>query len=627
MCKLLNEKSLLFAALLLSAISMSCSKDPQDTNSKQSGNNVHEWEDSTLSGDAVMGSAMAFKVGGGMSVERTAQTRATTDINGNATFAEGDLVAVAVTRSGGSEVTKLYRVKGDESLEYAGGDNDPFVWKSTTEQVTIRAWSYGTSTNLSYTLTAPETFDYNLETDQQNNGYRELLYCKADNKSYSGGAISLNFYHQLTRLVINVKHELEDALAVTSVSIGGTFPVSARFSVPTGSDNVGSWDVKSTQAPITPKTETTQSGAQRTYSAVLFPKNYAKNSRVFTLVNSDGNYVYNIGEDEGQTLVAGNQYNYIITVKNGFSQNFSYVASAQTFTAPQTGTYKIECWGASGGNAVEGKGSCGGYVSGIISLDKGKELYVYTGQKGNVQNNSALSNYMFNGGGYAEDTNGGKCGACGGGGTDVRTINGNWDNASSLNSRIIVAGGGGGFGGNYGGPTPNGSAGGLDGYKGYEYNKGNVVSSEYQGYGGTQSGGGQAPVQWNPSNPSGGGTTTNGTAGAFGKGGTGGHSLTNTPGGGGSGGGGGFYGGSGASGLASGSWSGGGGSSYISGHPGCTAKSLTFKDNTTVMIDGAGYKWTSTKGSYVGVPTIADANTTTAGYVGDGYCRITRYGY
>ena len=624
MCKLLNEKSFLFAALLLSAVSMSCSHDPHDENQDPSNTDVHEWEDSTLSGDAVMGSAMTFKVGGGMSVERTAQTRATTDINGNATFTEGDLVAIAVTRSGGSEVAKLYRVKNDGSLEYAGGDNDPFVWKSTTEQVTIRAWSYGTSNNLSYTLTAPETFDYNLETDQQTNDYRELLYCKADNKSYSGGAISLNFYHQLTRLVINVKHELEDPLAVTSVSIGGTFPVSARFSVPTGSDNVGSWDVKSTQAPITPKTEATQSGAQCTYSVVLFPKNYAKNSRVFTLTNSDGNYVYNIGEDEGQTLVAGNQYNYTITVKNGFSQNFSYVASAQTFTAPQTGTYKIECWGASGGGAVAGGGSAG-YVSGVISLTKNQQLFVYTGQQGN-NSDSYSSSYMFNGGGNAHlSTSYSKCGACGGGATDVRTVGGNWDDATSLNNRIIIAAGGGGASGI---AYNSACAGGLIGYHGDATGKdgsydAHTVYRAFMGDGGTQTRGGNAPSA-NYINSS----AETGGVGYWGKGGYGGRSVIASGGrGGGSGGGGGLYGGSGADGLTNGTFPGGGGSSYISGHPGCTAKTLTFKSGTTVMIDGAGYKWTSAKGSYVGVPSIADANTTTAGYVGNGYCRITRYGY
>ena len=294
---------------------MSCSHDPHDENQDPSNTDVHEWEDSTLSGDAVMGSAMTFKVGGGMSVERTAQTRATTDINGTATFNTGDLVVVAVTRSGGSEVVKLYQVKSDGSLEYAGGDNDPFVWKSTTEQVTIRAWSYGTSTNLSYTLTAPETQDYSLETDQQTNGYRELLYCKAANKNYSGGTISLNFYHQLARAIFYVKHEKSGILTIDNVLVGGsTFPTKARFNVPDGDSDIGTWITKG-YGSVKPKTENTQPGSQATFSAVIFPTiNYVQDTKLFTVTNSDGDYVYSVSDEAGLTLSAGNQYNYFIEV-------------------------------------------------------------------------------------------------------------------------------------------------------------------------------------------------------------------------------------------------------------------------------------------------------------------------
>ena len=321
MNNLLTQKFPIAAFVLLFVLTLSCSHDPHDENQDPSNTDVHEWEDSTLSGDAVMGSAMTFKVGGGMSVERTAQTRVTTDIDGIATFTEGDLVAVAVTRSGGSEVIKLYQVKSDGSLEYAGGDNDPFVWKSTGETVSLRAWSYGTSTNLSYTLTAPETRDYTLETDQQTNGYRELLYCKAADKSYSGGTISLNFYHQLSRLVVNVSHDLTGTLPITSVSVGSnTFPTTARFTVPEGNSNVGSW-TPSAYGTIVPKTETAQSGYQATYSAVVFPKTYTKDSKIFTLTNSDGNYTFAITESEGQALIAGNQYNYAINVRDDIRKN------------------------------------------------------------------------------------------------------------------------------------------------------------------------------------------------------------------------------------------------------------------------------------------------------------------
>lgn len=314
----MKRTTFIAAVLCLLGAGLSCTHDEPNNSDTGTSQRVVEWQDSTLSGDAVIGMKMLFNVGGGMSVERTAQTRATTDINGTATFSTNDLVAVAVTRSGGSEVVKLYKVKSDGSLEYAGGDNDPFVWTSSSETVSLRAWSYGTSTNLAYTLTAPETRDYTLETDQNTNGYLELLYCKAADKSYSGGTISLNFYHQLARVVFNVTHERSGTLSVTSSSVGNStsFPVAARFSVPTGSSNVGTWATRSTYGTITPKTETTQSGYQKTYSAIIFPQTYAQDTKLFTITNDDGNYVYNVSEAAGASLSAGNQYNYTINVLN-----------------------------------------------------------------------------------------------------------------------------------------------------------------------------------------------------------------------------------------------------------------------------------------------------------------------
>jgi hypothetical protein len=70
-----------------------------------------------------------------------------------------------------------------------------------------------------------------------------------------------------------------------------------------------------------------------------------------------------------------------------------------------------------------------------------------------------------NGGGHAGQGFGSFPMACsGGGGTDIRTQGGDWDNAASLKSRIIVAGGGGGpsgwnyVAGGYGGRESGGSS-------------------------------------------------------------------------------------------------------------------------------------------------------------------------
>ena len=99
------------------------------------------------------------------------------------------------------------------------------------------------------------------------------------------------------------------------------------------------------------------------------------------------------------------------------------------------------------------------------------------------------------------------------------------------------------------------------------------------------------------------------------------------------GGGGGYYGGGGGARDSTYDGSGGGGSSFISGHIGCdaidsngvhTGQSVHYsgyKFTNTIMIDGAGYNWTTVKGSYVG--QIQPDGTTTTGHSGNGYARIT----
>lgn len=84
------------------------------------------------------------------------------------------------------------------------------------------------------------------------------------------------------------------------------------------------------------------------------------------------------------------------------------------------------------------------------------------------------------------------------------------------------------------------------------------------------------------------------------------------------------------------------GSSFISGHNGCDAIKEESTENNiihtgqsvhysgmyftdTVMIDGEGYKWTTQKETYTGMPTH-DGTGTMKGNVGNGYARITYIG-
>ena len=290
----------------------------------------------------------------------------------------------------------------------------------------------------------------------------------------------------------------------------------------------------------------------------------------------------------------------------GYSFEFGYTGSVQRFEVPATGEYKIELWGSqASGN--------GAYTAGTASFDYGTELFLYIGS----------TNSTFNGGGpYASSATDGA------GATDIRFFglytpsdeDLAWNSTTGLNSRVMVAAGGGGLD-QWSSGYPGGAGGGLTGYNG---------SGDHSPVGGNQTSGG---------------TTFGGDYnGTFGKGGRGE--------GWGGGGGAGYYGGSGGRNSSTGN-GGAGGSSYISGHAGCVAikegsttepreiktegctqgttdvecskhySGLYFTD--TIMVDGQGYSWTNVKGSQTGMPSYS-STTTINGNNAVGHAKITYLG-
>ena len=275
-------------------------------------------------------------------------------------------------------------------------------------------------------------------------------------------------------------------------------------------------------------------------------------------------------------------------------KTFNYTGDVQEYTVPRDGYYYIEIGGAAGGS-----GSNGAKVSGYVELKAKEKLYFYVGKRGtDVNTNCRTSGYEFNGGGIALPGKSGICGPTGGGATDVRLVGGSWNNTSSLISRIMVAGAGGGTSDNKTYTVPYGGT--LYGVKPRF-----VTYQANIGVEGTQKTGGAAPTKDSCAQ-------STGTAGSFGKGGYGGaSSATNVATGGGAGGGSGYYGGSGASGLCNGTWPGGGGSSYISGYAGVNS----VKESTTITHTNDTLHYS---GKYfVGGQMLEGQNS------GDGYAKIT----
>ena len=264
----------------------------------------------------------------------------------------------------------------------------------------------------------------------------------------------------------------------------------------------------------------------------------------------------------------GIKYNYV-----NVEQIYTTVGE-QTFTVPETGTYKLEVWGAQGGGT---NGGYGAYSVGSIKLNKDQKLYI------NVGGNTSTGTGGYNGGGsVVENVYGG------GGATHIATVSGLLSTLSSKTSNIlIVAGGGGGEGNSYAG----GGGGGISGVNGVGDDKGT---------GGTQTAGGTSVA-------SGSGGSMGGGTGAFGIGGTGDWYSESL-----GGGGGGYYGG-GSGGGNGGNGGGGGGSGYI-GNSLLTDKYM-YCYNCTTSTDTATKTNTTTN--------VSDTPTANYAKSGDGAARIT----
>ena len=210
--------------------------------------------------------------------------------------------------------------------------------------------------------------------------------------------------------------------------------------------------------------------------------------------------------------------------------DYNYIGSEQTFVAPINATYKLEVWGAQGGEAIGRVGGYGGYSTGKIYLKKGTKLYINVGGMGESTQSTAFVPYQggYNGGGNSR-CDGATAWGAGGGATSIAFTSGLLKNVPS-SSLIMVASGGGG-GGTYNGSNNIGGHGG-----GYVGNRGDGGCG---GYGGSQTAGG-------------GGCGGSPASGSYGQGAN--YGDVN------SGGGGGYYGG--GTGYNSGS-GGGGGSGYI----------------------------------------------------------------
>ena len=320
---------------------------------------------------------------------------------------------------------------------------------------------------------------------------------------------------------------------------------------------------------------------------------------------------------DGQEKMNGNSGNgyakisYINSIDENIEsiQEFVYTGSEQKFVIPESGYYKLETWGAQGGNVDDGIGGYGGYTTGIVYLEEGENIYINVGGQGkkcNLNSGACTSTGGYNGGGYAYSSNQTTSG--GGGATHIAKTSGLLSTLSqNQNQILLVAGGGGGSGHgisstgtyHYG---PGGSGNGYIAQNGTDINYGSF-NQGFFGSGGTQSSGGR-PYSAGKIY-----SNTNGI-GVFGRGGQYSSALECC---GNSGGGGGYYGG-GAS--TRGHGGGGGGSGYIGNSSLINKYMYCYNCSTSDDESTRTYSTTNVSGTPI------------SKYVkkGDGYAKITYVG-
>ena len=262
---------------------------------------------------------------------------------------------------------------------------------------------------------------------------------------------------------------------------------------------------KNTSLSLNPKEAEIQIGETVQLEGIISPDNTKTNALTWkseddTVAHVDKNGLVT-GMSSGITTItatteSGQKATSTITVNQstkgyilGDAVDFKYTGKIEEYKISKTGRYKLEVWGAEGGNGnaynsklLPGKG---GYSTGIITLETGTILYIRAGGQGKVindNNDGVTIEGGFNGGGNNKSTRDWSIGS-GGGASDIRV------KQDSYYARVIVAGGGGGStsrkDNSYGGS--GGAGGGLTGKRATDHRNSNYQS----GYPGTQTSGGE----------------------------------------------------------------------------------------------------------------------------------------
>jgi hypothetical protein len=325
------------------------------------------------------------------------------------------------------------------------------------------------------------------------------------NRTKNDGKVPLAFNHAMAKVAFSASYKGTmpnngyvkiKQIHLTRVAGSGTLSLNASGFNWTAGSNLANYYLSADNGDLTtdPLTETAATVSTASGTFMLVPQTTSANTRiqlVAAFFDGTTEKEFEVTATLPATVwKAGKQvtYSLVIDLSKGYMSldvsditTFAYTGSVQIFTAPADGYYLLEAWGAKAGkNYKDYALGNGGYVKGTLYLKHGQKIYVYVGESNASRYNKPDGYGAFNGGGRTgNDTNSGT----GGGATDFRLVNGDWRSVAGLNSRIMVAGGGG-----CGNVSPGlvlddrGHAGGLNGYKSNEYGRHSDSRREHYRY-------------------------------------------------------------------------------------------------------------------------------------------------
>ncbi|BCS85850.1 MULTISPECIES: fimbrillin family protein [Prevotella] len=313
-----------------------------------------------------------------------------------------------------------------------------YYWSGITNK-TINFYAYyptSISGNISHTVGSAPTLSYIVPNDAVNQ--IDIMTATANN--ISGNTNSS------TPLIFNhIFAAVKFAVGINGLPSGTIKSITITGIKNTGIYTFGSgWSPSSATSSFTVLPSTTITGSaganitSDVYTLMMIPQAFN---------NATVSLVYNNGTTFSTTIsgawTANDIYTYNLSKTIVF--NYDYTGTVQTFTAPYTGTYRLEVWGAQSGGWGSHTNAPGGYAGGYKRLTQGDILYIVVGGKGYDVNYYA-DGTSYNGGGIGSIPEG-KYG--GGGATHIATHAGLLKDLSAYKSTVLVVGGGAGSNGSW----------------------------------------------------------------------------------------------------------------------------------------------------------------------------------